>query len=219
MAHATILNVLPNVQHGIGEGLRLAHGLAQHMQHQAQGGLPPYAWQFAEFSNGFLQKNRRVCFHGLEINAESDLETDGAIIRVVLETLLIIDARLDGYRATDEVGVAHLHTRHDIVVAVEAMDKLAVGSQEDAVLHNVIAAANACREQVAGIALPLVVVGCLAEDHEVVVDHVTGLGLHAQAQVANAAIVEVQTGERRSHIRLILFKLRTRCNRDKECSQ
>ena len=42
------------MSHSLGEGLGMLLGLAQQVEHKAQGCLAPYAGKFAEFGDRFL---------------------------------------------------------------------------------------------------------------------------------------------------------------------
>lgn len=36
---------------------------------------------------------------------------------MLLEALIIVDSRLNGYLLADKVGIAYLHARHEVIVA------------------------------------------------------------------------------------------------------
>lgn len=67
---------------------------------------------------------------------------------MLLNALLVVDAWLNGYGVAQEESVTHLYARHEVVVAFR-VNILGIGTEEDAVLRDVITTAHAKAEGVA----------------------------------------------------------------------
>ena len=62
---------------------------------------------------------------------------------MLLERLVVIYGWLYGHRATEKEGITHFHARHDVVITAAGMQKLTVGTEEDAILLYIVASAHA----------------------------------------------------------------------------
>lgn len=99
---------------------------------------------------------------------------------MILKTLLVVNARLDGHRAADEKGVAHFHSRHEVVVVAVGMDILHISTQEDAILSDVVTTACTYAKIIINI-LAGMVIACCSIKQEVIGNEATSLALYAKA--------------------------------------
>ena len=122
--------------------------------------------------------------------------------------MVVIDCWLDGYRPVDEESITHLGTGHHIVVAVIVMDKLAIKSQVQAVLDNVITQAHTRRKVIGHGIGAIVVEPGLTQHHPVVLKQITSLGLYTKVKSILAIIVQIQSCQGRSQVSLACLELR-----------
>ena len=114
-----------------------------------------------------------------QINANTYLQTDGREILVVLERLIVVDSRLYSDRIVEEVGIANLYTRHDVIELLTCMHILAVYAKIYADLLDVIATTDANRKLICNFLFARVLVVELSEKHKVVGNEITCLSLCA----------------------------------------
>ena len=132
---------------------------------------------------------------------------------MIFERLLVVDNRFDGHRTADEIGIAHLNTWHHVVVATGTMHILAVGTQEDTILNDVVAAATTKLHLVELQIVTGMLPATLYIELHVVGNEVAQLSLQTDIELLGTTIAEVEPGERSTRIDLSLFKLSTGCKR------
>ena len=74
-----------------------------------------------------------------QINANTYLQTYSGKVLVILERLVVVNGRLYRNRIVEEVGIANLYPRHDVVELLAGMYILTVYAKIYAVLLNVVA--------------------------------------------------------------------------------
>ena len=87
---------------------------------------------------------------------------------MVLERLVVVDGRLYRNRIVEEVGIANLYTRHDVVELLACMHILAVYAKIYAVLLNVVATTDTNRELICNFLFARVIIVELSEKQKVV---------------------------------------------------
>ena len=111
---------------------------------------------------------------------------------MILKTLLIIDRRLDRHRVADEECIAYLHARHEIIVIVVEVHQLTVGSEEDAVLGDIISSTDTCIDSVTVVLIALMIVASLSQHHQIIGEEVAYLTLDAKGELPVTTIVHVE---------------------------
>ena len=150
-----------------------------------------------------------------QINADAHLQANGRKVAVIFERLVVINGGLDGNGAAEEVGIAHLDARHHVGV-VAGVCQLALSSQVEAVLLNIVTSAHAHAILVGIVALALVALVDEAIYQPVVGHHVAQLSLYAKVEAFGSVIRHIQARERCVHIQFALFKLCVRSYTDEQ---
>lgn len=89
-----------------------------------------------------------------QINANTYLQTYSGKVLVILERLVVVNGRLYRNRIVEEVGIANLYPRHDVVELLAGMYILTVYAKIYAVLLNVVATTDTNRELICNFLLP-----------------------------------------------------------------
>lgn len=133
-----------------------------------------------------------------------DANTDAQSVARVVELLgrdVEIQLWLDGYRAADKEGIAHLNTGQDVLVVVLILQR---STQVKTVLLDVVTATNTQGEEV--VSVLRVVKANLDSTHDVIHKEVTGLGIQTEMEFLGLT-ADINTRERSAKITLPLFKL------------
>lgn len=64
---------------------------------------------------------------------------------MLLEALIIVDSRFNGYLLADKVGIAYLHARHEVIVAAR-MSHLGTKAEIQSILLDVISGLSSGRK-------------------------------------------------------------------------
>ena len=99
---------------------------------------------------------------------------------MILQALVIVQLRLDGHRAADEVRIAQLDGRHEIVFIV-AVYVIGTGTEEQAVLLDIVAHAGSQLEKV-GLEL-VVAIAQFSRQHPCLLEHVAALQAEVELPV------------------------------------
>ena len=114
-----------------------------------------------------------------QINANTYLQTYSGKVLVILERLVVVNGRLYRNRIVEEVGIANLYPRHDVVELLAGMYILTVYAKIYAVLLNVVATTDTNRELICNFLFARVIIVELSEKQKVVGNEITSLSLCA----------------------------------------
>ena len=125
---------------------------------------------------------------------------------MLLEALIIVDSWFNGYLLADKVGIAHLHARHEVIVAAR-MSYLGTKTEIQSILLDIISGLSSGRKVILHTILTRMSIFGLTQEHPVIFYKITSLCLNTKVQVLTAIITEIETRERRAAILLSTFKL------------
>ena len=60
---------------------------------------------------------------------------------MILETLIVVDSRFDGYRATNEESITHFNPRHEVIVTL-GMHEFSINTKVNTILFYIITTTN-----------------------------------------------------------------------------
>ena len=125
---------------------------------------------------------------------------------MLLEALIIVDSRLNGYLLADKVGITYLHARHEVIVAAR-MSHLGTKTEIQSILLDIVSGLSSGRKVILHAILTRMSIFDMAQEHPVIFYKITRLCLNTEVQVLTAIITEIETRERRAAILLSTFKL------------
>ena len=114
---------------------------------------------------------------------------------MALERLVVVDRRLDGNIAVEEVSPTELYARHKVVIVLASMHVLCINTYEQAVLLHVVSTANAKFKLAIYVVARRDVAAEFAHKHPIVNKEVSCVGLHTEVQLLCSIVTEVYTRE------------------------
>lgn len=163
-------------------------------------------------AGGSSHEVMRSSFLWSEVEAESHLQTNGALVGKINERHPIVGSRLDGEVLVDEEGVAHFYgdgkvvsLKINVLIAFGLVDVSCAGTEEDAALVEIVARTDA---EIKVIGFLGVIIAHLSAEHEAVIDEIACIGIKSKAELLFAAVLQVQSRQSGAEVFLTLFKLR-----------
>lgn len=142
----------------------------------------------------------------LEVEADTDFESDGATATEIVHTHAIVNGRFDGNVVVEIERITDFKGDEHVVVVVRAVGILSTCAEVEAVMGHIVASTCAQRKVIRNIG---VLIACIGLQHEVVHDEITGLCTKSEAQFVFAAITQIQARGISTNIGESLLKLCT----------
>ena len=122
-------------------------------------------------------------------DANTNAEAEATILRVVLQTEVVVELGLDGDGTVQEVGIAQLNGRHEIV-KLGVVQVVGTSTQEQAVLLDVITNTSTSHQDIIALLMPVVI--HVGSNPPVVFEQITALGCHIGMPTLAFVPVEVE---------------------------
>ena len=129
---------------------------------------------------------------------------------MVFKRLIVIDGGFYCHSLADEERITYLQARHQVVIVVVGMHKIAISSKKKTVLNDVITQSGTNRDIIGNRLMARMFKGNLSQYQPIVFQKISATCLNTKTETVVSVVIEVQSRERSAHINLLFFKLSTR---------